>query len=152
MSSHIINLTRSIVINAPSKKVWATLKAFGGNEKFHPLVTSSTVDGSGIGSKRVCYVTLDGGKTIIETNEILSSLNEEDQTMEYQVLSAPNTPFEGLLNKVRVNTVREADSKCSVEFTGSLRVEDEKSKIRIERILQDTYAGILTGLKKMHEK
>ena len=127
-----------------------TLETFGGNQKFNPLVTSSTVDGHGIGSKRICYVTLDGGKTVIETIETLISLNEVDRTMEY--LSAPNTPFEGLINKVRVNTIGRDESKCSVDFTGSLRVEDEKSKIRIERILQDTYTGILIGQKKCMKK
>lgn len=85
MPSYPIKLTSSIIINAPSKKVWTTIEAFGGNEKFNPLVTSSTVDGYGVGSKRVCYVTLDGGKTVIETTEVLISLNEEDRTMEYQV-------------------------------------------------------------------
>lgn len=67
-------------------------------------------------------------------------------------LNASHTPFEGLINKLRVYPLGNASSKCSVEFTESLRVEDEKSKITIERILQNTYTGILTGLKKMHEK
>ena len=151
-SSNHIRLSRSIIINASSKKVWTTLAAFSGNEKFNPLVTSSSLDGNGIGSKRTCYVTLDAGRTVIKTIETLTSLNEKDKIMEYQVLSAPNTSFEGLINRVKVNTIKEADSVCSVEFTGSLMVKDQKSKIRIEKILEDAYAGILTGLKKMHEK
>ena len=55
-------LTRSIVINAHAEKIWTILKAFGGNEKFNPLVTSSKVDAHGEGSKRTCYVSMDGGK------------------------------------------------------------------------------------------
>ena len=46
------------------------------HEKFNPLVTSSTVDGHGIGIKRVRYVTLDGDKTVIGTIKTLISLNE----------------------------------------------------------------------------
>ena len=76
MSPYPIELTRSIIINASSKKAWTTLETFGGNEKFNPSVTSSTVDGHGIGSKRVCYVTLDGDKTVIGTIKTLISLNE----------------------------------------------------------------------------
>ena len=60
-SSNHIRLSRSIIINASSKKVWTTLAAFSGNEKFNPLVTSSSLDGNGIGSKRTRYVTLDAG-------------------------------------------------------------------------------------------
>jgi len=51
-------------------------KAFGGNEKFNPLVTSSKVDGHGEGSKRTCYVSMDGGKTISETLETLTFLEQ----------------------------------------------------------------------------
>jgi len=40
--------SRSIVINATAEDVWTTLKSFGGNEKFNPLVTSSKVDGYGM--------------------------------------------------------------------------------------------------------
>jgi hypothetical protein len=132
-------------------EVWTTLKAFGGNEKFNPLVTSSRVDGYGVGSKRFCYVTLDGGKTVSETTEIITSLNEHDRTMEYMVTSASNTPFEGLVNKITVSPLQGADARCVVEFTGYFEVKDEKTKTGKEETLQDTYLGILNGLKKIHE-
>ena len=77
--------SRSIVIDTPAEVVWTTLKAFGGNEKFNPLVISSKIDGSGIGSKRTCYVSVDGGKTVLETIEILTSLNDGDRIMTYKV-------------------------------------------------------------------
>ena len=37
------------MINAPAENVWTTLKAFSGNEKFNPLVTSSSLEGEGVG-------------------------------------------------------------------------------------------------------
>ncbi|HXX99008.1 MAG TPA: SRPBCC family protein [Candidatus Bathyarchaeia archaeon] len=144
-------MTKSLEINSAAEKLWTTLRTFGGNEKFNPLVTSSRVDGHGVGSKRICYVTLDGGKTVSETTEILTLLNENDRTMEYKVTSASNTPFEGLLNKITVSPRQGANDLCVVEFTGSFEAKDEKSKIEMERTLQDTYEGILNGLKKMHE-
>ena len=101
-----------------------------------------------VGCKRVCYVTVNGGKTESETVEVLTSLSEDDRTMAYRILIAPNTPFEGLLNEVGVRQSEGAD-RCIVEFTGSFEVENEKSKAEI---LQNTYGGILNGLKKMHEK
>ncbi len=73
--------SRSIVINAPAEDVWTTLKSFGGSGKFNPLVTSSKVDGYGIGAKHTCYVSVDGGKIVSETIEILTSLNDHDRTM-----------------------------------------------------------------------
>lgn len=140
------------MINAPAENVWTTLKAFSGNEKFNPLVTSSRLEGEGVvvGCKRVCYVTVDGGKTESETIEVLTSLNEDNRTMAYRVLSAPNTPFEGLVNNVSVKQDEGVD-KCIVEFTGSFEVEDENSKSEMTKILQNAYGGILNGLKKMHE-
>ena len=146
----ISKLSRSVMINAPAEYVWTTLKAFNGNEKFNPLVTSSSLEGDGVGCKRVCYVTVDGGKTESETIEVFTSLNEDDRTMAYRVLSAPNTPFEGLVNDVSVRQGEGAD-RCTVEFTGSFEAEDEKSRTEMNKILQSTYEGILNGLKKMHE-
>jgi hypothetical protein len=73
--------SRSIVINAPAEDVWTTLKSFCRNEKFNPLVTSLRVDGYGIGAKRICHVSVDVGKTVSETIEILTSLNDHDITM-----------------------------------------------------------------------
>ncbi len=104
-----------------------------------------------VGCKRVCYVTVNGGKPESETIEVLTSLSEDDRTMAYRILIAPNTPFEGLLNEVGVRQSEGADG-CIVEFTGSFEVEYEKSKAEMNEILQNTYGGILNGLKKMHEK
>jgi hypothetical protein len=70
--------------------------------------------------------------------------------MAYRVSSAPNTPFEGLVNNVSVRQGESAD-RCIVEFTGSFEVEDEKSKSEMTKILQNAYGGILNGFKKMHE-
>jgi hypothetical protein len=57
-SSKYAVVARSIIIDNPAESVWITLKAFGGNEKFNPLVTSSKLDGYGVGSKRICNVYL----------------------------------------------------------------------------------------------
>ena len=48
-SSEFAVVSRSIIIDNPAENVWITLKAFGGNEKFNPLVTSSKLDGYGVG-------------------------------------------------------------------------------------------------------
>jgi hypothetical protein len=79
----ISKFNRSVMINATAENVWTSLKAFSGNEKFNPLVTSSRLEGEGVvvGCKRVCYVSVDGGKTESETIEVLTSLNEDDRTM-----------------------------------------------------------------------
>jgi hypothetical protein len=71
--------------------------------------------------------------------------------MAYRVLRAPNTPFEGLVNKVIVSPLKGADNRCTVEFSGSFESEDETSRTKMNTILLDTYDGILNGLKKMHE-
>jgi hypothetical protein len=54
------------------------------------------------------------------------------------------------VNNISVRQGEGAD-KCIVEITGGFKVEDEKSKAEMNKILQNTYGGILNGLKKMHE-
>ena len=39
-------MSSSSIINENAEKVWKTLRAFGGNESFNPLVTTSDIDGS----------------------------------------------------------------------------------------------------------
>ncbi len=105
-SSEYAVVSRSIIIDNPAENVWITLKAFGGNEKFNPLVTSSKLDGYGVGSKRICYVSIDGGKNVSKTIEILTALNEESRTLEYKVTNAPNTPFEEFVNRITVDELQ----------------------------------------------
>lgn len=123
----------------------------------NPVVTSSKVDGYGVGSKRIWYVSIDGGKNVSETIEILTALNEVNMTMEYKVTNAPDTPFEGLVNKISVSQLQTGENKqvdsnkCSVEFIGTIKVDSEITQKDIEKILQETYDGILNGLKKLHD-
>ena len=135
--------SRSIVINAPAEEMWTTLKSFGGNEKFNPLVTSSRVDGYGAGAKYTCYVSVDGGKTVSETIEIdiITPLNDHDRTMTQRVANASKTPFEGRANKVTVTVLKEDDDMCIVEFTVNFDALNDTSRNELNKILQDTYAS-----------
>ena len=87
-----ITVSSSSIINGPAEKVWKTLRAFGGNESFNPLVTSE-LEGAAVsvGCKRVCYVSLDSGKNVLRTEEVLNSLDDQNRTMSYTVTSAPGT-------------------------------------------------------------
>lgn len=85
-------MSSSSNINGPAEKVWKILRAFGGIESFNPLVTSSELEGAeSVGCKRVCYVSLDSGKNVLRTEEVLNSLDDQNRTMSYTVTSAPGT-------------------------------------------------------------
>lgn len=114
--------TRSVMTNAPAERVWTTLKSFDGNEKFNALGISSRVDGYDVGSKRVCYVTMNVGNTISKAIEILTSLNDRDRTMACMVQTAPNTPFEGF--KLGSYELTSRSNECAVEFAGNFEAED----------------------------
>ncbi|MGB8172774.1 MAG: SRPBCC family protein [Nitrososphaeraceae archaeon] len=88
-----ITVSSSSIINGPAEKVWKTLRAFGGFESFNPLVTSSELEGAvvSVGCKRVCYVSLDSGKNVLRTEEVLNPLDDQNRTMSYTVTSAPGT-------------------------------------------------------------
>ena len=91
-----ITVSSSSIINGPAEKVWKTLRAFGGIESFNPLVTSSELEGAvvSVSCKRVCYVSLDSGKNVLRTEEVLNSLDNQNRTMSYTVTSAPGTLIE----------------------------------------------------------
>jgi hypothetical protein len=95
---------------------------------------------------------MDGGKTISETLETLTFLDDQNRTMTYKVTSAPNTPFEELVNKVNVNLIKADDKRCMVEFTGSFDALDDGARNNLGKSLLDAYEGILKGLKNLHEK
>ena len=118
----LVTVSTTEVMDAPANDVWNTLRTFVGNEKFNPLVTSSVLGGSttvSVGCKRICYVSLDSGKNVLRTEEILDSLDDTNRIMTYTVISAPETPFEGLVNKVEVTS--SSDNMCEVTFTGRKR-------------------------------
>ena len=78
MTPVIVSTTE--IIDAPVNDVWDTLRiCFVGNEKFNPLVTSSVLEGSttvSVGCIRICYVSLDSGRNVLRTEEILNSLDD----------------------------------------------------------------------------
>ena len=41
----VVTVSCSGIIDAPANDIWNTLRAFEGNEKFNPLVTSSMLEG-----------------------------------------------------------------------------------------------------------
>ena len=74
------------------------------------------------------------------------------------VTNAPNTPFEGLVNSITVKELQTREKmmkdhcKCFVEFLGKIKGHPEMAKEDVEKILQETYDGILHGLKNLHEQ
>ena len=75
-------MSSSSIINGPAEKVWKILRAFGGIESFNPLVTSE-LEGA--------FVSVDSGKNVLRTEEVLNSLDDQNRTMSYTVTSAPGT-------------------------------------------------------------
>ena len=52
-------------INAPAEKVWGTLSEFSGIERYLKAITSSTMEGDGVGAVRTSK--LQDGRELIET-------------------------------------------------------------------------------------
>ena len=69
-----------ISIQAPAQEVWETIRDFNRIEKFLPAVASCTVEGSGVGARRVC--TLQDGSKVFER---LVTLDEQHRVLRYSV-------------------------------------------------------------------
>src|ERR1700757_4105134 len=63
----MLNVSKSVTINAPADKVWAKVKDFGGLDKWHPAVASDKViEGTDKKVGAVSLLTLKDGGTIKE--------------------------------------------------------------------------------------
>ena len=67
-----MKISQSTQIKDSVEKIWNTLSAFDGVERYFPIVTRSEVDGNGPGAKRTCNVSM--GNQEFEMCESLQSL------------------------------------------------------------------------------
>lgn len=136
-----MQITESITINAQKDKVWANLRTLEGAEKYIPMVTKSSVQGNGIGTKRVCDIQM--GDQVFQITEKLEELNDEQNTMTISIQNAP-PPMQGLQFTFQVKDGEEQNSLITI--SSEINENDESVKM-----IQDVLKMICQGLKNFHE-
>jgi len=139
------DVTAKVTINAAADEVWKTLSSFRDVEKYIPLVKSSTVEGSGVGSKRTCIIPNEsGGEGKIE--EELKSLDNDAKTFSYSITSSP-MPLVNYLSTVKVKDI--GNGRCEVEWSSTFEPKGMAEE-EVAKMIKDIYLTAMDGLKKLH--
>ena len=100
-----------ISIQAPAQEVWEAIREFNRVEKFLPAVASCTVEGSGVGARRIC--TLQDGSKVFER---LVTLDEQNRVLRYSVTQS-HLPFESYLGAVSVKD--SGNDTCEIDWSST---------------------------------
>jgi hypothetical protein len=135
-----MEIFHSIKINEINGKVWDTVSSFRNAEKYYPIISKSSVEGEGVGAKRICDVSI--GKQEFQIQESILSLDSVNQLL---VVSLDDGPIQ----------MRGIKTKFSVKDLG-----DNKAELFISTDVSNPDAGVMMksifemigdGLKKFHE-
>ena len=135
-----MQVSHSSEINDSSEKLWDTLRSFDGVERYLPIVSKTTVEGTGQGAKRFCDVQM--GSQIFQIQETLEVLDDSNHTL---VVSLDDGPIQMRGMKFSF-VVKNLDDEKS-DLTISTNVENPDAASMAENL----FAMIGQGLKKFHE-
>ena len=135
-----LKVEERIVLNVPSKAVWALVGGFKALDRWHPDVAESTLIGTGkkVGDIRV--LTLANSKTIVER---LESYNENAMILKYRILESP-LPVENYVASISVTNM--GDNLAEVVWQSSFNAVDVSEDEAIN-IIRGIY---LTGLNSIN--
>src|SRR4051812_28992041 len=112
----MVEVRRSVIVNASVGRVWAILRDFNGHERWHPAVTASAIEGD-IEADRIGAVRNfqlgDGGRI----REQLLALSDAATSFSYCILEAP-APLRNYVAHVRLLEVTQ-DNTCLWEWRAS---------------------------------
>ena len=119
--------------------VWALLSDFNGLDKWLGAVTSSSMEGSGVGALRT--LTLADGGTIVEK---LESYDDAARSLSYSIVSGP-LPVKDYRSTIQVTPID--GEHCQVEW-GSTSTAVGVPEEQVEQILNGLYSGGLKDLRR----
>ena len=132
-----VTVTKEFDVNADA--IWAVVRQFDKMDQFLPsLVTSCTVEGSGLGAKRICG-TENGD--ILET---LTLLDDDRMTMEYTIDNddAP-LPLSDYTGGARVESL--GADKARFSWSGTFEAKGLPEN-EVSQILEGAYGAILDNI------
>ena len=128
-------------INAPAKEVWKTLRDFNRVEKFLPAVASCTLEGTGVGARRVC--TLQNGSKVFER---LVTIDETERILRYSVTQSL-LPFESYLGTIKVRDI--GNHKCQIDWSSTFDPTGIPES-QVVGMIESMYLESIEGLEKLY--
>jgi hypothetical protein len=135
------NVELKKILEASADKVWASISAFDGIERYLPAVRSSSVQGQGVGCLRTCTLT-DG----VVLRERLVAIDPETRTLRYELVEAP-FPIEGYVATMEVRELTQG--RCEFRWSSKFQVKDGPAAV-FEGIFAQAYAAGADGLERLH--
>jgi len=131
----------SKTIGVPADRVWKTVRAFSGLERYFTMFAGSTTEGSGVGATRT--LTLPEGGRFLER---LESLDDASRTLTYAALESP-LPIENYLGTVTVEDA--GGGRARVTWSARFDVAPAQESAMVE-MLSGAYASGIDGLEALH--
>jgi len=142
----MINVSAKDTINASADKVWNTVGAISNVEQYMPMITSSSVEGSGLGAKRTCVVANEKGEEMGKIEEEIVDFDNETKKYSYSIISSP-FPVENYVGTVNVTSTN--DNECELEWFSKCDAK-EMPEEDVRNMLQGVYSSIISEVKKLH--
>lgn len=133
----MLEVSVKTVIDVPAENVWSIIRDFGSIGKYVSAVENCTVDGEGIGAKRMLELK-DGGEII----EKLEKVDDRNKVLTYKIVSGP-LPVDNYVSEMKVNelTPHQSEITWSSSFVAK-GASDEEAKETIEGIYNMGFEGI----------
>ena len=138
-------IAEKYTINAPSDKVWDTLKSFSFVEKYLPIVQKTEVEGTGVGATRVCTIALPDGSTG-KLFEKIENLDESQKTISISLIEGP-LPTTDAIFTTKVNALDGNKTELDISSTAEPKGISEDD---LRDNFLSIYKMIAEGLEKLH--
>ena len=139
----MIKVSRSAVIPAPAKQVWALVRDFNAMPEWNPTIRSSTIeDGPAhrIGCRRV--LTFDDGSV---WTHALTGLSDAEMTIAYAIVGVPaatRIPMHDYRAMIRLRRVDDGDL-CFIVWRAVLETDQEAAvRERAQAVFQAGFDGL----------
>ena len=135
-----MNISLSATINASADAIWKDISDFQGVDRYLAMITSSKMEGSGVGALRT--LTADAGVIV----ERLESLDEQSKTLSYSFVDSP-IPISGYLATMQVRDT--GDGQCEVTWS-SVFEPAGITEAEAKELIEGAYSMGFDGLRKLH--
>lgn len=134
-------MTYSVVVRktvdvAPAK-IWETIRAGDGLDKWLPVITHCRLEGSGEGATRFC--TMANGA---ELKEKIVEIDDAGRRFRYSIDEHP-LPAKNLRGSVEI---KDAGTKGSEVSWGAEFDSEPQARAELEAMFQEIYSGAIDGL------
>lgn len=135
-----MQISHSVEIQNSVDVIWKPLSSFEGIEAYLPIVTKSTVKGTGNSAKRISEISM--GAHIYQIHESMQDLDESNHSFTTTLDEGPIQ-----IRGIKFNYLLKSQGKNISNLTISTNVVNPDAQFMVKNIFE----MIGQGLKKIHE-